>query len=104
LVFKIDNNLITPDKKKLMLYRIVQEQLTNIRKHAHAQKAIVTITLVDNNLCLSISDDGKGFDTAKKGHGIGLRNISGRVEFYSGNVNIISAPGEGCKVEIFIPN
>jgi two-component system sensor histidine kinase UhpB len=103
LLIKIDKKLGMEDKKKLMLYRIVQEQLTNIRKHAQAKKAIVTIKCVGNTLCLSISDNGKGFDTTKKAYGIGLKNITSRVEFYSGKVNIVSAPNKGCLLEIFIP-
>lgn len=103
LLFKIDKNQFIDDKMKLMLYRIVQEQLTNIRKHAHAKKAGVVIKLIGNNLSLSVSDNGNGFDTTKKAHGIGLKNITSRVEFYSGKVNIISAPNEGCTVEILIP-
>ena len=104
LLFNIDKNVVIDDKKKLMLYRIVQEQLTNIRKHAEAQEATVLLQSMGDNLYLSIKDDGKGFDPEKKANGIGLRNITSRVEFYAGTVNIISAPGEGCTIEIVIPN
>jgi two-component system sensor histidine kinase UhpB len=103
LLFDVDQKVVIGDKKKLMLYRIVQEQLTNIRKHSGAQKATITLQSVDDNLYLSIKDNGKGFDPEKKARGIGLRNITSRVEFYAGTVNIISAPGEGCTVEIVIP-
>jgi two-component system sensor histidine kinase UhpB len=104
LFFNIDKNVVIDDKKKLMLYRIVQEQLTNIRKHAEAQEATVRLQSMGDDLYLSIKDDGKGFDPEKKANGIGLRNITSRVEFYAGTVNIISAPGEGCTIEIVIPN
>jgi two-component system sensor histidine kinase UhpB len=103
LLFDVDQKVVIGDKKKLMLYRIVQEQLTNIRKHSVAQKATITLQSVDDNLYLSIKDNGKGFDPEKKARGIGLRNITSRVEFYAGTVNIISAPGGGCTVEIVIP-
>lgn len=103
LLFNIDPTLVIDGKKKLMLYRIIQEQLTNIRKHAQAEKAVITIEIVNNDLYLSISDNGNGFDPAQKAHGIGLKNITSRVEFYSGKVNIISAPTKGCTLEIFIP-
>ncbi|MEO8415264.1 MAG: PAS domain S-box protein [Ginsengibacter sp.] len=91
------------DKKALMLYRITQEQMNNIHKYAHAKNVIIQLKVKDAQLELSITDDGVGFDTSKKAAGIGLKNIQSRVEFYSGNVNIISAPGEGCKIIATIP-
>ncbi|HEX7904293.1 MAG TPA: two-component regulator propeller domain-containing protein [Chitinophagaceae bacterium] len=90
--------------KELMFYRIVQEQLNNIIKYAKAKKAVIGLTKDDKNLVLSVSDDGVGFDTAQKSRGIGLKNISNRVEFYSGSINIASAPGKGCKLEVCIPD
>jgi two-component system sensor histidine kinase UhpB len=89
--------------KELMLYRIVQEQLTNITKHAKAEKAVITLKRENNNLFLSVVDNGTGFDISQKSKGIGLKNISSRVEFYSGNINIISTPGQGCTLEVCIP-
>lgn len=89
--------------KELMLYRIVQEQLNNITKYANAKEAVITLKLDNINLFLSVADNGVGFDTKQKGTGIGLKNIRSRVEFYSGNMNIISAPGKGCMLEVYIP-
>ena len=57
----------------------------------------------DGFLNLSIADNGVGFDKLKKDNGIGLRNIRSREEFYSGNMNIISSPGKGCRLEVTIP-
>ncbi len=100
----IDENYKEKDKsKELMLYRIVQEQLNNITKHAKANTVVITIKKDNNNLFLSVADDGVGFDSTKKKKGIGLKNISSRVEFYSGKMNIISSPGEGCAMEVYIP-
>ncbi|MGH2564267.1 MAG: hypothetical protein ACRDE5_07130, partial [Ginsengibacter sp.] len=53
-----------------------------------------------NCLVININDNGKGFDTSAKRNGIGLKNIKNRAELYSGVVQIISAPGEGCKMKI----
>jgi two-component system sensor histidine kinase UhpB len=86
-----------------MIYRIVQEQINNISKHAKAKTIIIHLKAKDAHLNLSITDDGVGFDTTKKDNGIGLRNIQSRVEFYSGNMNIISSPGQGCRLEVTIP-
>ena len=89
--------------KELMLYRIVQEQLNNIIKYASATRTVITIKEENGNLFLSVSDNGEGFDPQQKSKGIGLKNISSRVEFYSGKMKIIAAPGEGCTIEVFIP-
>jgi two-component system sensor histidine kinase UhpB len=89
--------------RELMIYRVVQEQVNNILKHANAKKAVIILKPAAGNLCLSIADDGIGFDTEKAMAGIGLSNISSRVEFYTGNLNIISSPGKGCMLEITIP-
>lgn len=94
---RIDKN------KELMFYRIVQEQLNNITKHAKANKVVITFKTNASNFYLSVADNGVGFDCTQKIKGIGLKNISNRVEFYSGNMNIISAPGQGCTLEVYIP-
>jgi two-component system, NarL family, sensor histidine kinase UhpB len=89
--------------KELMLFRIVQEQLSNITKYAKAKNAAITLKAEDGRIFLSVADNGDGFDTAKKANGIGLKNISSRVAFYSGNMNIVSSPGKGCILEVYIP-
>ncbi len=103
LLYGVGKNQIKDKKKELMLYRIVQEQITNIRKHAKAQLAIIVLKENSGKIYLSITDDGIGYDPEKKANGIGLKNILSRVKFYSGNMNIISAPGEGCKLNITVP-
>jgi two-component system sensor histidine kinase UhpB len=97
------NENILDKNKKLMFYRIVQEQLSNIIKYARAKEAVVAFRVDGLTFFLSVADNGVGFDTSKKVHGIGLKNISNRVEFYAGKMNIISAPGKGCTLEIKIP-
>ncbi len=89
--------------KELMFYRIVQEQMNNITKYAKANKVVISFKTDDDILILSVADDGVGFDSKHKSKGIGLKNIRSRVEFYSGNINIISTPGQGCTLEVFIP-
>ena len=89
--------------KELMLYRVVQEQLTNITKYSRAKEASITLKKTEDTLYLTIADNGVGFDTTQKSKGIGLTNMKSRIEYYSGNLNIISAPRKGCKVEISIP-
>ena len=91
--------------KELMLYRVVQEQLNNITKYAKANEAFITLKKENDTVFLTIADNGVGFDTSQKSTGgIGLTNMKSRIEFYSGKLNIISAPQQGCKIEISIPS
>jgi two-component system sensor histidine kinase UhpB len=97
------NEMDIDKNKELMFYRIVQEQMNNVTKYAKADKVIITLKTDNDILILSVADNGVGFDVMQKSKGIGLKNISSRVGFYSGNMNIISAPGQGCTLEVFIP-
>lgn len=90
-------------QKELMMYRIAQEQISNINKHAKATQVTITLTSTAAELRMTITDNGVGFDTKQKAAGIGLRNMQSRVQFYSGEMHIVSAPGEGCQLEIVVP-
>jgi PAS domain S-box-containing protein len=93
-----------PDNKKLALYRIIQEQLNNIVKHANARHVSIILRLTPNNILLQIKDDGKGFEIGKIKRGLGITNMSNRAEIFGGNVLLTSAPGEGCEVNVCLPN
>ena len=88
----------TDEGLKLIIYRIIQEQLNNIFKHAESSEATIQLVHRDARLELWIKDNGKGFDTTKKRKGIGLANIAARVVAYNGKVEIISSPGNGCSL------
>jgi two-component system sensor histidine kinase UhpB len=88
---------------RLMFYRIVQEQLNNILKHAAAKNAYIRLQTSDSNIILTVTDDGSGFDTTTTAAGIGLRNITNRAAVYNGTTRIISEPGKGCMLEVSIP-
>ena len=89
------------DKKlKLTIFRIVQEQLNNIIKHAHATRAKISIDQKNGQICLCVEDDGIGFDISKRRNGVGLKNIISRSEVNNGKVNIQSKPGEGCLIAV----
>lgn len=98
------DKLLTDDQK-LMIFRIIQEQTSNILKHADAKKVILKISGTHKFIYLHISDDGIGFDpaTINKDKGIGLINIRSRAEAYNGTVEISSAPGKGCMVDLQFP-
>lgn len=89
-----------PDKLKLNIYRIVQEQFNNILKHAMAKNVIVHLKQDHEKTILSIKDDGVGFDTGKKANGVGLMNIKTRASLFNGEVSIITSPGKGCELRI----
>jgi len=89
--------------KELMLYRIAQEQINNIRKYSKAKNAVLTLNKDKANIILTISDNGVGFDPSKKAKGIGLKNVKSRLEFYSGKMKLIAAPGQGCTLEVMVP-
>jgi PAS domain S-box-containing protein len=92
-----------PPNLKLMFFRIVQEQLTNIQKHARARNISITIKEVEGVIRLRIRDDGIGFDPKTKKKGIGLSNIRSRTQIYNGRFEIKSAPGQGCLLTVTIP-
>lgn len=89
--------------KKITLFRVVQEQLKNILKHSQATAVSIFLQNRHDRLQLVIQDNGIGFDSKKVRRGIGLCNIEERVKFYNGTVDIRTAPGKGCEVEIFLP-
>jgi PAS domain S-box-containing protein len=88
---------------KLMIYRVVQEQINNILKYAAASEVQIQIETDPEHVYLKISDNGVGFDTSQKSKGIGLRNIHNRVKFHKGFSTVLSRPGEGCTIEISVP-
>lgn len=86
------------------LFRILQESLTNIARHARAQNVDVRLVLSENHWQLSIQDDGAGFDEKTgKSTGIGLIGMKERVQILGGAFNLITAPGEGTRIEVRIP-
>jgi PAS domain S-box-containing protein len=91
------------DKFKLNVFRILQEQLTNILKHAKATQIAISLLQNKQSIILSITDNGVGFDTQKKRNGIGIANINSRVSTYNGNVDFISKPGKGCTLTVTFP-
>ena len=95
----------TNREQKLMLFRIIQEQVNNVLKHSQASHVSITLHVSDHLLELEIADDGKGFDIEKEHlkKGVGLSNIISRAELFHGKVDIYTAPGEGCKLKVEIP-
>ncbi len=96
-----------PQTVAVQLLRIIQEGLSNIRKHAHARCAQVSLTLSGAQLRVIVSDDGLGFDPSavitQPGAGYGLRSIRERAEVLGGVLQVDSAPGKGTRLVVEVP-
>jgi signal transduction histidine kinase len=88
------------DIEKLMLFRIMQEQLNNVLKHAHADSVGIELKNEGPHVSMTIKDDGVGFDMNNIKLGLGLKNIRHRLELFNGEMKLESAPGKGCKLEV----
>lgn len=91
-----------PPRSEVQLLRVVQEALTNVRKHAHATTALVRITLEGEDTVLSIEDDGVGFDpgqlASSLGGGFGMTTMRERVEQVGGRLDVHTAAGQGTRL------
>ncbi|WP_018616242.1 PAS domain S-box protein [Segetibacter koreensis] len=99
----VSDNKFSPDIS-IGVFRILQESLTNVARHAHATKVICRLEKFDNFLNLFISDNGSGFDVTKKGERktLGLLGMKERVAMLNGKYNIASEPGKGTEVSVQI--
>lgn len=88
---------------KICLYRILQEQFSNINKHASAKNVHVSMLQQQNSIILKIADDGVGFNPKAQNGGIGIGNIKKRTGYFSGSFTLNTAPGKGCCIEVEIP-
>jgi signal transduction histidine kinase len=85
---------------EIIVYRIVQELLNNIIKHAEAKNVLIQLMHEGERFNLTVEDDGKGFDINETKHGAGLANIKARAEYLDGSVDIVSKKGEGTSVNV----
>ncbi|PHX44281.1 ABC transporter substrate-binding protein [Pseudomonas sp. NZIPFR-PS5] len=99
-----DNLPSLPDATAIGLFRILQESLTNVMRHAEAHTVELSLTLSDGVLCLRIADDGKGFDLgAERPASFGLVGMRERVLIMGGQLHLDTLPGEGTTLRIHIP-
>lgn len=93
-----------PTRIEIGVYRIAQEALTNITRHAHATRARLELTMTPETLRCVIDDNGRGFDPASiPADRYGVRGMSERARLLGGELHVASAPGEGTCVEVIIP-
>ncbi len=101
VVFGIQGRL--PKDYELALYRITQELINNVLKHAQAKHVSLQIGQRDEKIVLMIEDDGVGFDVHSRKEGYGLHNLNSRTKLLKGTMTIDSAQGKGSSVLIEIP-
>ena len=95
-----------PSRVETVLYRVVQEALTNVARHAQAHKVRVRLERRASTVTASVQDDGRGFDVnqvmgrAGPGHGMGLWGMRERVNLLRGRLSVESAPGQGTRVSV----
>ena len=89
----------------LCFYRVIQESLRNIAKHAKAKHVTISLKVVGPEIFLAITDDGVGFvpQTVRQTPGIGLASMRERVDYINGTLKIISEPGGGSRIELSAP-
>lgn len=97
--------VVIPGEQAFQLFRIVQELLQNVVRHAQAATAIVQLSFHEGLLALTVEDNGKGFDVKqlRAGGGIGLKNVQSRVRILHGKLDIQSQSGRGTSVLVEIP-
>jgi signal transduction histidine kinase len=93
-----------PDGIQLTAYRLVQEALTNVAKHAKATAAAILVERTGTGVAVWVRDDGQGFDPAVRPDGRhGLTGMQERVRIHAGTLTITSAPGEGTTISAWLP-
>ncbi|WP_237276048.1 tetratricopeptide repeat-containing sensor histidine kinase [Tenacibaculum ovolyticum] len=104
--FNIDNEIswkTTNEVTKANIYRIIQEALQNILKHAKAEKVTLAFSKDDQHIIIELKDNGVGFNSKKGKKGIGIKNIKSRVKKLNGSVEFLSELTKGTSLIIKIP-
>ena len=90
-------------EQKIMVYRVLQELISNTFKYADADNVRIKFSFVECDVLFEYEDDGKGFDISNVKKGVGLESIRSRVEFYKGTVKYATSPGKGMIAVIMMP-
>lgn len=92
-----------PPGAQQAIYRVAQEALANVGRHARAREVEVRLERIGGEVRLRVEDDGAGFDTNTAARGMGLRNMRARAEEHEGALEVVSRPGGGTVVELRVP-
>lgn len=103
--FGMDDETITQNKASV-IYRVIQELVNNILKHADAQTALVQMVFNNESLHITVEDDGRGFEkeVLQNNKGMGYTSLQNRVDYLNGVMDIQTAPGNGSSITVNIPN
>ena len=89
--------------QQLVLYRVTQEALNNVVRHARAQSVSVDIERIDGSVALEVADDGTGFVLGDGDRGLGLEGMAERARLVDGEFDIVSTPGRGTTLKLRVP-
>lgn len=89
----------------VVLFRVTQEALRNIQKHAHVKEAAVSLRIGEDHIALTVHDSGAGFNLAnvRQTHGLGLFSMEERVQLIRGVFSVDSSPGRGTEIKVVVP-
>ena len=101
----MDDELELQEPYATAIFRIVQESLANVAKHANATDVAVMVERGPQDIVLSVQDDGCGFNAAAQRSlgSLGLMGLHERAQLLKGTVTVASAPGEGTRIDVWIP-
>ena len=92
-------------KNETVVYRIIQELTTNILKHSKATEAMIQFNCKEDELFITVEDNGIGFDTKTISEGIGHKNIQTRIDFLNAQYNVVTtSSGTSCTISIDLKN
>ena len=92
-------------ERSLIVFRIAQEAIRNVTKHSGATKAEIGVDVSDSGLVMTVTDNGRGFDSgdANKAAGLGMISMSERARLADGSFTVWSKPGEGTTIRVTVP-
>ncbi|MBB5421474.1 PAS domain S-box-containing protein [Paraburkholderia atlantica] len=100
-----DENIAVSEDRAIVLFRIVQEALTNVTRHAAARRVIIALERTPDACLLEVHDDGCGFDVfATRKRSFGLAGMEERVLMLGGAIDVISSPGAGTMIKVRLPD
>jgi PAS domain S-box-containing protein len=100
-----DENIVVSEDRAIVLFRLAQEALTNVARHAAASQVIITLGRTPDAYLLEVSDDGAGFDVlATRKRSFGLAGMKERVLMLGGQIDVISSPGTGTSIKVRLPD
>jgi two-component system sensor histidine kinase UhpB len=95
---------VLPERINMAVYRVAQEALTNVTRHAHANQVRLALARAGaGDLCLTIADDGRGMDPTRATRGLGLLGAAERAAALGGELRIDSEPGAGLRLTLRVP-